>query len=123
MPNLNYPIEVKKNMEVAAISLIKVRLILMPIPMQENSLKCQITPTQPLERPRKDLVHSFLISQKMTRISMLSLEDHMNSTMEPSITANGQSRDFVKEKAFSSGRTVVNTKATGKETKLMATED
>jgi hypothetical protein len=68
MQNLNYPIEARKNTEVAVISPIKVRLILVRILMLENSLKCQITPTQPPERPRKGLAHSFLISRKTTRI-------------------------------------------------------
>lgn len=43
--------------------------------------------------------------------------------MVPFTMVSGPNKDFVREKAFNSGKMVANTKAIGKETKPMATVD
>lgn len=93
MPNLNYLIEVKKNLPVVLILQIKGKLISEQVHSQENYQRCQTTLMLQQEKLKKDLDLLYGTNNTALKILKLLPEVHMNWIMEQSITVNGQRKD------------------------------
>jgi hypothetical protein len=90
---------------------------------QESWWKCRITQTHSLEIHKKDWVLLYSINLTLLDRKTSLLEVHMNSITVPYIMVNGLKMAWERVKASSCGKTVANTKVTGKTTEQMVMGD